>query len=453
MDRPNLLFVFADQMRGQDMGCAGNPDVRTPHMDRLAREGMMFEEAVANVPVCTPCRGTMLTGLYPLSHRAVANDLPLSTDAPGLGTLTRAAGYRTGYVGKWHLDGVPRLRFTPPGPRRHGFDFWAVCNCSHRYFQAQYFRDTPEPVRIEGYEPVAQTDLAIAFLEQEDPRPFCLTLSWGPPHNPYRQAPDEYLALYDPAAVTLRPNVPPDCDSDRAAGELAGYYAHITALDAQLGRLLDVLDRTGQAANTIVVFTSDHGDMLWSHGRTRKQQPFEESVRVPFLIRRPGCIVEGVRSHALLSAVDFAPTLLSLMGIGTDSGMEGDDLSAVVRGEAQSGPDAVLLMDLVTVDEGRRSGLREWRGLRTATHTYARFADGEPWVLFDNVADPLQRHNLVDDPASRALRADLEAELGRRLHRLTDRCLPWDALIREMDLVAEWNARERELHADQGRFL
>jgi len=453
MTRPNLLFVFADQMRGFDMACAGNPDVRTPNLDRLSREGMMFEEAVANIPVCTPSRGTMLTGLYPLAHRAVANDLPLAVGVPGLGTLARAAGYRTGYVGKWHLDGVPRLRFTPPGPRRHGFDFWAVCNCAHRYFAAQYFRDTPEPVRIEGYEPVGQSDLALEFLEQDDPRPFCLVLSWGPPHNPYRDVPEEYLALYPPDALTLRPNVPRDCDRRRAATELAGVYAHITALDAQLGRLLDALDRTGRADDTIVVFTSDHGDMLWSHGRTRKQQPFEESIRIPFLIRWPGRIPAGARSRALLSTVDFAPSLLSLMGIGPENSIQGADLSAVMRGEAADGPEATLLMDLVTVDEGRRSGLREWRGLRTATHTYARFADGEPWVLFDNAADPFQRRNLVHVPAHRRLRARLEAELERRLRAVNDRCVPWDALIRRMGLVAEWNARERELHGGRGRFL
>ena len=127
----NVLLVFADQMRASAMGCAGNPQARTPNLDRLAAGGVLFRRAFANSPVCTPSRGTLLTGLYPLRHGAIVNDVPIRTDIESLGTIFRRAGHATGYVGKWHLDGCPRSKFTPPGPRRLGFEYWAVHNCTH----------------------------------------------------------------------------------------------------------------------------------------------------------------------------------------------------------------------------------------------------------------------------------------------------------------------------------
>ena len=207
---PNLLFVFADQMRGMDMGCAGNFQVLTPNMDRMASEGTLFVNACANCPVCTPSRATMLTGRYPLSHRAVANDLPLPSSEVTIAEILRDVGYRTGYIGKWHLDGVPRDKFTAPGPRRHGFEFWAAWNCAHDYFHGRLYADTPEPIELKGYEPVGQTEVAIEFLEENGDRPFCLFLSWGPPHAPYAQVPERYKALYDPSQVQLRPNFSPE---------------------------------------------------------------------------------------------------------------------------------------------------------------------------------------------------------------------------------------------------
>jgi len=460
VSRPNLLFVFADQMRSHDMGCAGNGDVQTPNLDRLASEGLMFSNAFANCPVCTPSRATILTGLYPISHRAVANDLPLPTATTSIGMLARQAGYRTGYVGKWHLDGVPRDRFTPPGPRRSGFDYWAAWNCSHQYFDARYHRDSPQPIEIQGYEPVAQTDLAIEFLHQPDPRPFCLFVSWGPPHDPYDQVPAEYRSLYDPQQIKLRANVRSlqTSTKDRAgqmgpAKCLARYYAAITALDEQLGRLLAALNQCRLDDNTIVVFSSDHGDMLFSHGMLKKQQPWEESIRIPLLIRWPGHVPERTKADALISTVDFAPSLLTLMDIAPDVAMEGTDLSALILGRQADAPSAVLLMDLVTVDEGLDQGLREWRGIRTARHTYARWADGRPWLLIDNSTDPLQLNNLIEDPAAAGLRARLDAQLQGRLQRLGDRCEPWDELIRRLDLIDVWNARETNLRWTRKRLL
>lgn len=196
--KPNLLLVFADQMRGMAMGCAGNADVKTPVMDRLAAEGVRLTNCIASVPVCGPNRACLLTGSYPTTHRVLANDLALPTSTETLGTLAKAHGYRTGYVGKWHLDGVPRGKFTPPGPRRFGFDFWAVYNCTHDYLHPKFYRDTPDLLEPKGYEPEVQTDLGLEFLEAQKgaDSPFCLVLSWGPPHDPYDAVPEPYRRLY-----------------------------------------------------------------------------------------------------------------------------------------------------------------------------------------------------------------------------------------------------------------
>jgi len=457
---PNLLFVFADQMRGMDLGCAGNPEVRTPNLDRLAGEGLRFTHAYANCPVCTPSRASLLTGRYPLTCRVIANDLPLPEEEVTLAEILKEQGYRTGYVGKWHLDGVPRARFTPPGPRRQGFDYWAVWNCAHDYFNGQVFRDTPDPISLPGYEPVGQTDLALEFLQQADDRPFCLFLSWGPPHDPYEQVPDAYKSLYDPLQLTLRPNVRPiqpgphDLSGQRdPRTTLACYYAHITALDEQFGRLMAFLDEHRLADNTLVVFTSDHGDMLWSQGRMKKQQPWEESISIPFLVRGPGITPTGGCCDLLFSVVDMAPTLLAWMGFPVPEPMEGTDLSPALGGERISGPSSVFLMDLVTMDEAYHQGLREWRGLRTPRYTYARWADGAGWLLYDNEADPYQLRNRIDDPEAQDLRGRLEAELQEWLYRTGDQCLPWEENVRRLGLVDLWNARERELHPRDPRLL
>ncbi len=459
--RPNLLFVFADQMRGMAMGCAGNQDVQTPNLDRLAAEGTIFDHAFANCPVCTPSRAMLLTGRYPLANRVIANDLPLPEDMPTIGEQFRDAGYRTGYVGKWHLDGVPRNKWTPPGPRRHGFEYWAAYNCSHNYYRPdKYYRDNPKPVLVEGYEPEVQTDLALEFLAEPDERPFCLFLSWGPPHDPYPMVPERYKARYDPQRLTLRPNVRDLLPSSaRLARDLephqtlANYYAAITALDEQLGRLLNQLATQGLADNTIVIFTSDHGDQLWSQGTMKKQQPYEESIRIPLLARWPGQIPSGHTCDALVSIVDFAPTLLGLTGLPPLPGAQGSDRSTLFLGDTATGAESIFLMDLVMVDESRVQGLPEWRGVRTSRYTYVRRQDRTDWLLFDNERDPDQLNNLIADPRAEGTRRQLAAQLDAWLERVGDSMQTGKAYLQELGLVSFWNARERELHPANPDFL
>jgi len=416
-EHPNIVFVFADQMRVQAMGHAGNSQVRTPNMDGLASEGASLTHAVSCCPVCTPYRACLLTGRYPLSTGMVLNDVRLPTTEVTIAHALRDAGYDTAYVGKWHLDGPARGGFTPPGPRRQGFDFWAVGNCTHKYFHSVYYRDEDTPFFWDGYDAEAQTTLAVDYIRERGTRQFCLFLSWGPPHNPYRDAPEDCLAMYDAAGIRPRPNCP-----DPAPEDLAGYYAHVTALDRQLGRIMAALAECGLADNTILVFTSDHGDMLGSQGVHRKQWPWDESTLVPFLVRCPGVIPAGTRPRVLLNVVDVMPTLMAMAGVPVPDTVEGTDLSEALAGRAP-GPESALIVSVCPFAENQGP---EWRGVRTERHTYVRTRQG-PWLLYDNEADPCQRTNLVENAGHPRLRGRLDDMLAEWLTRTDDEFLPREA--------------------------
>jgi arylsulfatase A-like enzyme len=419
--RPNVIFILPDEWRGQALGCMGNPDVRTPHLDGLAREGVLMRNTLANTPVCCPARSVMLTGTYASKTGMVANDLRLNEAEITLGDLFGRAGYRTAYIGKWHLDGGPREPgFVPPGRRRHGFEFWAANECNHNYFYNWYFRDADVPIVTEKYEPEVWTDLAVEFLhESQQPgqksSPFFLMLAIGAPHDPY-VAPLEYMDLYDPAKLTMEPNW---AEGVRGGGrkEIAGYYAAISAIDDQVGRLLRTLRELDLEENTIVFFSSDHGNMLGSQGKVLKRKPWEESIRVPGILRCPGLIPAGRRTDALVSHVDFAPTLLGLCGLPVPANMQGQDLSGVVTGRSEKGPDAAFFQIFGPYHAG---GVEAgWRGIRTERYMYARLEVG-PWVLYDLENDPYEIRNLAGDPAAAVLRNELDGRLTAWMNQAGD---------------------------------
>jgi len=435
-------------MRGQDMRCAGNTDIITPNMDRLAAEGLMFRNAISNCPLCVPARGSLITGRYPLSHKAISNDLPLPAEEIGIAEVLKEEGYATGYIGKWHLDGVPRDKFTPPGGRRQGFDYWAAWECHHNYFKGRYYTDEPKPIFIEGYEPDFQTTLAIDYIRRNADRPFCLFLSWGPPHAPYHLVPQKYRDMYDPSKIRLRPNC---IGADRRT--IADYYAHITALDYNLGRLLDVLDELKLSERTIVVFTSDHGDMLWSQGKLKKEQPWEESILIPFIIRWRGRIPEGKVTDELIGIVDMMPSLLSLVGARIPDCVEGTDLSKVMLGGKADGRNSVLLTIPLPGGQGYKNGVREWRGVRTKRYTYARLLDGTVWVLYDNEKDPYQLNNLAGKREAESLQEEMEAELQYWLEKTGDEFLPWDEHLKQLGIVELWHESEKYLGGRNPRLV
>jgi arylsulfatase A-like enzyme len=293
--KPNVIFVFADQWRAQDVGYNGNPVVHTPTLDKLAEESVVFTNAISGCPVCCPYRASLLTGQYPLTHGDFYNDKPLNPNANSLAKIYKQAGYETGYIGKWHLNGhepdektfEARKKFIPK-ERRQGFDFWQVLECTHDYNNSFYYADSAEKLQWDGYDAIAQTQSAIGYISEKakGEKPFLLLLSWGPPHEPYETAPEKYRKMVSHEQIEVRPNVPDEL-REKARIDIAGYYAHIAALDDCLNNLLTAIEKSGIADNTIFVFTSDHGDMLYSHGQVEKKKPWDESIKVPFLLRFP----------------------------------------------------------------------------------------------------------------------------------------------------------------------
>jgi len=446
--KPNVVFIFADQWRAQATGYAGDPNVKTPNLDALQEESANFVNAVSGCPVCSPYRASLMTGQYPLTHGVFLNDVCLRHDVASLADAFVGAGYDTAYIGKWHLDGHGRSNYIPP-ERRQGFDYWKALECTHDYNHSAYYAsDSEEKLHWDGYDAIAQTKDAQAYLRRHaGDRPFLLALSWGPPHAPYGTAPEAFRRLYPPEDVQLRPNVPEN-SADDARRALAGYYAHCSALDSCTGEILRTLDEEGLARDTIFVFTSDHGDMLGSQGHWKKQRPWDESVRVPFLIRYPGLPGwQPGRSDALIDAPDVMPTLLGLCGIPIPESVEGLDFSDHVRGGPDPSDGAALLMCPHPFGQWtrKRHNAKEYRGLRTKRYTYARTLDG-PWLLYDNERDPHQFENLIARKEYAGVRADLDNRLRSRLDRMGDQFLPgmdyirkWGYLVDETETVTYTN--------------
>ena len=430
--KPNIVVVLADQWRAQAFGFAGDPNVKTPNFDQLAGESARFINAVSGLPVCSPTRASLLTGQRPLTHGVFLNDVPLNPAANSLAKVLDLGGYDTAAIGKWHIDGHGRSAFIPR-ERRQGFDYWKVLECTHNYTDSIYYSDTSEKLHWSGYDALDQTRDACAFLRTRAniEKPFFLWLAWGPPHDPYFTAPEKYRALYDPAKLTLRPNVPANLEAE-ARKNLAGYYAHCSALDDAMGEILRALREAGLAENTIVLFTADHGDMLGSQGQWKKQKPYDESARVPMLMRWPAGLGKAARQlDAPINSEDVMPTLLGLAGVRIPRSVEGLDYSGYLRGGANPGDGATVLTCVAPFGEwDRRTGGKEYRGLRTTRYTYVCDLAG-PWLLFDNTTDPYQQHNLVNDPAHAALQAELDAQLARKLKANDDDFLPGPDYIRE----------------------
>ncbi|PPL00504.1 sulfatase family protein [Parapedobacter indicus] len=425
-EQPNVLVIMADQWRTQAIGSHGDSNVRTPHLDALSRKGIDFINAVSGIPVCTPARASFLTGQRPLRNGVFMNDVQLDPDARSLAEAFGDAGYATACIGKWHIDGRGRSTFIPPGGRRQGFEYWKVLECTHNYNHSRYYADTPDTLRWEGYDAFAQSEDAKAYMRSRlgNQQPFFMFLSWGPPHAPYHTAPESYRELYQAENVQLRPNVPTNSQA-AARKDLAGYYAHCTALDDQLGDLLKFLQETGLDQNTIVLFLSDHGDMLGSQGATKKQQPYDESIRVPMMFKLPDSYgVSAQTKDAPIGIEDLMPTLLSLCDIDIPADVDGIDYSPYILGQGDA-PDTMKVITCVQPygQWTRKTGGKEFRGLRSKRFTYVRDLNG-PWLFFDNERDPYQRNNLVGDRSYRELMEAFDRQLRDRLAADGDEFLP-----------------------------
>ena len=402
---PNLLFILADQWRFSAFGHGSDPMVRTPNFDRLASEGALWQRAYAANPVCSPNRSAVVTGRFPHQTGMIKNSLMLPPTERCIGHVFGQAGYATHYIGKWHMDGQDKPGYVPPGWRRRGFQTFVGFNRGHAYTKSPTFSTTGEPMKPRGYEPTFQTDQAIDFMKRHKDGPFFCYLSWGPPHMPYR--PPKRFDRFSPDHLEWRRNVSDRCRQNvKIRRQLAGYYGLCESLDHELGRILAALKAMDLDDNTLIAFTSDHGDMHGSHGKQYKGHPEEESLHVPLFMRLPGAIKAGQKTQTLVSTVDLMPTIVSLCGLKVPSTCTGRDLSAVITGGRSPAVESVYA-------EGRMQLGKAWRAVVTPQHKLAMDIAGRVTHLFDLQADPYEMKNLAEDRSREALRKDLVARLRR----------------------------------------
>ena len=429
---PNLLFVFSDQQSWDMLGCYGNDQIVTPNIDKLAADGVRFNHCISSCPVCTPYRGMLMSGQHPLYNGCMVNDIQM---LPGhgryLGEVLRDAGYHTGYIGKWHLHGGRRQRGIPRGPLRYGFDdeFFSN-NCALNYWatHAFYWDDTGRRVKLGKFEPDGQTDQALAFLDRyAGKKPFALFVSWHPPHNWGRgyPAPAKYKKLYDPKTIKLRPSCR---DTPRMRSDYQGYMALCSNVDDNFGRLLKKIDEKGISRNTIVVYTSDHGDILRSHGVLdwHKSRPEQVSCRVPLILRWPGTLSPRV-SDMLVGTLDLMGTLLGLLKLQAPKTCQGIDHSDALMKGRDSETESVPLFFW-----GMKS---DWRGVYTHRYTYAFEPDGATKgieVLYDRQEDPHELKNLFASPGHQKVRTELHALTLKWMKKFHDDHIPWDKVKNEI---------------------
>ena len=438
--RPNIVFVFSDQQRYSALGANGNRVVRTPVLDGMAAEGMVCDNMFSNHPLCSPYRAILLTGQFGWRNGVIDNEYRPRRDIPTLPGTLREHGYGTAHVGTFHLGKPP---YTEEG--RYGIDYLAAVGVGRGYFDQPYYENERGPVVFPGWGPTVETDLAIRYLERHRDR------AAGRPVRPVPVVAAPALAVRavsrTPSSATIRPrsilpaNVP-EALADHARRELADYYACCTGLDVEMGRLLAALDRLQVADDTIVCYTSDHGDHIRAHGygkpnetwlhntrRASKATPYEDSAHVPFVVRWPGNTPPGTRSDAFMGAIDIVPSLLGACGVPAPAGLQGRDLSPVWRGQpvpadpphAPGASESVYLMNMAHGWPNRYGWVGRWRAVRTARYTYARWYANErsPW-LFDRQEDPLEMNNLAYSAAARPVVQEMEERLHRWMEATGD---------------------------------
>lgn len=453
--KPNLIYVFADQLRYSSVGYAGDTNAQTPNIDKLARESVNMCNAVSGHPVCAPYRASLLTGKYTTSTGMVINEIRLNTNHKSFAHVLNDADYNTSYIGKWHMYANelgnhydPKNSYIPKGPDRLGFDqYFAAYNFHHEYYgePAYYHLDSPEKIYHEKYEPDSQTDMAIEQLTKlsKEDKPFALFLSLGTPHDPWSpdNVPEEYLVRFKDTDFYLPENYLPDNDphadswarlNEQERSELTEwmrvYYAMTANLDDNIGRLLEAIHNLGLDENSILVFTSDHGELFGAHGRRAKNIFYDEAVRVPFLLRWKGTLPENKECDACLNTVDVMPTLLSMMDLPTPNDVEGSDMSNSISNAGSTSTEnednldnvensALMMCTGATAifEDGH-----EWRALRTKKYTYAIFKSDGMELLFDNIEDPLQMNNLIDDSNHKDIAEQLKNKMHDRMSKIND---------------------------------
>ncbi len=441
--RPNILLILSDDQGAWAMRCAGNREIETPHLDRLAQTGLRFDNFFCASPVCSPARATLLTGRIPSQHGihdwlaagdTIAKYEPARNGElieylkgqPGYTELLAKAGYRCGISGKWHL-----------GDSHHpqkAFEYWAVhAKGGGPYYGAPMIRDGlvyEEPAYVTD----VITDNALRWLTsiQESPSPFYLGVHYTAPHSPWarEQHPvDLYDAYFNNCPFRSVPDgltppewvqclsIPVTTPAARRA-HLSGYYAAVTAMDRNIGRLIDWLEAHGERENTMIIFTSDNGMNMGHHGvygkgnATSPLNMFEESVKVPFLVSHPGRIVSGATNTALIGQYDFMPTLLDYAGVANPlpPGLPGTSFAGILRGDPYNAHDHVVVFD--EYGPVRMLRTEEWKYVH-------RHASG-PHELYDLRHDPTEQSNLAGIPEFKNIEREMRHRLAEWYSRYID---------------------------------
>lgn len=421
--KPNFLFVYTDDQRWDAMGVvqreqgerARFPWFKSPNMDRLAAGGVRFRNAFATLSLCAPSRAAFLTGSYNHINGIINNGTEFPTNSVTHASLLRAAGYRTAYIGKWHM-GDQR-------GQRPGFDYSASIIGHGRYNDCDVeINGVLTPTK--GWLDDVSTDFAIDFMKQNKDRPFAMVVGFKSPHSPRggKNLPERLRNLYTNETSRATPNmgVPAIYNApDPATGKYApglvdnalhlDYFRHVAGADENLGKMLDTLDALGLAEDTVVVYASDNGYFLGEHCLGDKRAIYEESLRIPMLVRYPRLFPKGQVIDEMVLNIDLAPTFLDLAGLPVHSGMQGVSWKALAAGQKPA--------------NWRQSFLAEYYkelgttptfvGIRTATEKLVRYKGRDEWTeVFDVALDPYEVKNLVADPARKAkLSAELDAQM------------------------------------------
>ncbi|MCC7491734.1 MAG: sulfatase-like hydrolase/transferase [Fimbriimonadaceae bacterium] len=431
--RPNLLLLHCDQLSSWALSCYaprlrdvpnyGHTLVQTPHLDTLAADGALLTRFQVNSAVCTPSRGCLFTGRYPHAHGAYVNDTPLNADEVTLGQVLRDQGWQTGYAGKWHLSGTARPGFLSPAESWGFEDSRWMFNRGHWKTLSTTAAGQPQALNTIGDERSYTTDFLATvttdFLRRPRSRPFAWVVSFPDPHTPFTvRAP--YDTMYDPAAMPLPRTFEPfsvdgrPVDAAQVRRWKAAYCGLVKCLDDSVGRILATLRETGQLDQTVVVFTTDHGEYLGEHARMHKNQWYRAAYEVPFLVRYPAAIRPGTVVERLITSVDVLPTLCSLLGARPSGREQGQDAAPLLRGEPAAWADEACI---------HHSSLRS-AGLFTPRWELI-LADGEAPRLYDRLADPEQVTNLAADPAHAATLAALRQRLLTHHRAVASPAMDW----------------------------
>lgn len=426
LDRPNVLVVISDQQRSDTLGFRGQTPCRTPHMDRLAQEGVSFDHAMTPCPLCLPSRSALFTGVYPHENNMLDNTQSALSECQLLDTF-RSAGYQVSYAGKWHLgsgnidmftdrnDGDSTALYSQWCAKQGIIDGWTFNDPrvrTHREPSMSTPVALPLGIQTEMTNDAYIADFAIDHIRTRDrSRPFFQVCSFNGPHPPF-MIPEPYFSMYDPATVSVPENFGPQLDEpevnqtsyyrqlfldhgvdfDSWRKSYAVYWGFTSLIDDQLGRVLSELEAQDLMKNTIVVFLSDHGENLGAHGLWHKMVAYEESIRVPLIIRVPEGKMQAVRSKAPVSLIDVAPTLSSLCGLPMHNDWRGANLAPVLCGD--DGPPPTRPLFALHRPLGDWMHTKSWRMIEIDRLKYV-WHDGDIAELFDLSSDPFEKKNLA----------------------------------------------------------